>query len=354
MTAGLTPGDAISNYIFSKARILRELGATVNVYADHVAPALAHQAAHSSRYRPRGAAILWYHFSIYSDNVEIARRSPDYKVMDYHGICPPRLFAGQNEHLAFLCQSGIDLLPELSAEFDRFVVHTEYTREQLLNLGVPPERLHKIFYCVDTTQFEGTEDAELAALLDQIEYFLFVGRVVPQKDILASVEFFAEIQRRRPEMVYILVGAREQTPRYQRQIDKLIKKKGLEGRVLFTGQVNNPAVLAALFNRAAFYLSTSEWESFCVPLAESLFFGVPTVVHDVPPLPEVSGPAGIVIDKAAPQTAAAQVLEVLENDGRYAQLSEEAREWAQQYTDAALRRNLVIFLQQIAAEGQKA
>lgn len=351
MTAGLVPGDAISNYIFSKARILRELGATVNVYADHIAPALADMAFQSSRYRPTGEAILWYHYSIYSDNVEIARASPDYKVMDYHGICPPRLFHGQNDHLAFLCQSGIDLLPELPAAFDRFVVHTEYTREQLMELGAPDNRIHKIFYCVDTSHFEGTEDADLAALLEQIEYFLFVGRVVPQKDILASLELFAEVHRHRPEMVYIIVGSREQTARYQKQIDSLIAEKGLQERVLFTGQVNNPAVLAALFNRASFYLATSEWESFCVPLAESLFFGVPTVIHDVPPLPEVSGPAGVVVDKEEPEAAATAVLQVLESNGHYKHLSEEAKVWAQQYTDAALRRNLIDFLGHMAREG---
>jgi glycosyltransferase involved in cell wall biosynthesis len=352
MTAGLAPGDAISNYIFSKARLLRDMGARVNIYADAIHPRLASAASHASLYRPTGEALLWFHFSIYSDNVEIARKSRDYKIMDYHGICPPHLFSGQNEHLRFLCQSGIEILPDFVGNFDQFIVHTEYTRQQLLTLGCPQANVHRIFLPVDTSHFGQGEDETLAVLLRQLDYLLFVGRVVPQKDIVASLEIFAALHQERPDMVFLLVGSREQTPRYQRQLDRLVRQLNLEGRVMFLGQVNDPAQLAALFNNATFYLATSEWESFCVPLAESLFFGVPTVIHDVAPLPEVAGPAGIVVDKQKPADAAARILAVLADADRYTELRETALRWSQQYTDEALARNLAGFLQHIA--GQRA
>src|SRR5690606_24001230 len=104
-------------------------------------------------------------------------------------------------------------------------------------------------------------------------------------------------------------------------------------------------------NHATFYLATSEWESFCVPLAESLFFGVPTVVQDVPPLPEVAGPAAIVVDKARSAEAAQAILAVLDDDAQYQALSEEARRWSCRYTDQALKQNLIHFLKEIAGQG---
>ncbi|MFW5942850.1 MAG: glycosyltransferase family 4 protein [Chloroflexota bacterium] len=351
MTAGLTPGDAISNYMLSKARLLREMGARVDLYADFIHPDLARVAHHSSLYTDTGEAILWYHFSIYADNVQIAMDSHDYKIMDYHGICPPRLYKGQNEHLRFLCQSGIDLLPDFVSYFQRYVVHTEYTRQQLLELGCEAQRVEKIALCVDTSHLGIDEDAALAASLGKLEYLLFVGRVVPQKDILASLAIFAELQRRRPQMAYLIVGSRQHTGRYQRQLQRFVADHNLSSRVMFTGQVNNPALLSALFGNATFYLATSEWESFCVPLAESLFFGVPTVVHDVAPLPEVSGPGGLVVDKHEPRAAAEQILSVLEDEDGYHALSRAAAAWAQQYTDETLRQNLTRFLQQIATDG---
>ncbi|MCL4262177.1 MAG: glycosyltransferase family 4 protein [Anaerolineae bacterium] len=339
MTAGLTPGDAVSNFVLSSGRILREFGVQVYLYADHIAPPLASEARHSRFYPNTGQDFLWFHYSIYADNVELALSSRDVKLLDFHGICPPHLFAGQNEHLAFLCQQGLDVLPTLHNRFDHYVVHSEYSREWLQSLNFPAAHIHKVFYCIDTAQFTG-EDAALAASLSQLEYFLMVGRIVPQKDVLALVAIFSHINQARPNTVLILVGTRQQTGKYQQQIETLIAQKGLQDRVLFTDQVNNPAVLEALFRHARLLFVTSEWESFCVPVAESLYFGTPTAVHHVPPLPEVAGPAGLVFDKADPQAAAAQVLALLADDGRYQQMRQAAAPWAAQYSDAALAENL--------------
>lgn len=344
MTAGLTPGDAVSNYVFSLGRVWRRWGATVNIYADHIAPQLQTLAQPSDTYRPTGQDLLWFHYSIYADNVRAALGSPDWKVMDYHGICPPRLFAGQNAHLEYLCQSGIELLPSLADGFDQYLTHTEYTREELKGLGFPADRLRKIAYCVETGILGAADDADLSARLSKLTYFLLVGRIVPQKDVLALLEIFAHVHRRRPDIVLILVGSRQQTKQYQGQLDAAVAANGLTDRVIFAEQVNNPAVLASLYRHAALLFVTSEWESFCVPIAESLYFGVPAAVHQGPPMPEVAGPGGVVFDKRRPAAAADQVLALLDDRPRYEALKAEAVRWSRQYTDQALERNMLRLL----------
>jgi hypothetical protein len=61
MTAGLTPGDAVSNFVISSGRILRNFGVQVYLYADHVAPSLASEARHSRFYPNNGQEFLWFH-----------------------------------------------------------------------------------------------------------------------------------------------------------------------------------------------------------------------------------------------------------------------------------------------------
>ncbi len=347
MTAGLTPGDAISNNIMSVRRILRRWGVKVRIFADSIAPEFGAIAEPSRFYQNSGQDILWFHYSIYSDNVEIALASNDFKIMNYHGICPPRLFKGQNAHLEFLCQRGIELCPSLHDKFDAYVVHSEYTRNELQNLGFQSDKIYKIPLCVDTSDFMDNADLELSHLLSQLTYFLLVGRIVPQKDVIALVEIFARINQQRPETVLILVGTRQHANKYQQQLDNLIAAKGLTDRVIFTEQVNNPAVLSALYENAKLLFVTSEWESFCVPIAESLFFKVPVVVHDAPPMPEVAGPAGLVIDKNEVETATNTVLALLEDEPRYLELGRMAGEWAQQYTDTALQHNMLKLFSEI-------
>ena len=346
MIAGLTPGDAVSNYVFALARLFRQWGATATVYADHIAPQLQAAAQLSRTYQPTGNDLLWFHYSIWADNVQAALDSPDFKIMDYHGICPPRLFAGQNAHLEYLCQHGLDMLPALAGRFDQYVVHSEDSRRILRENGFPGDLMHKLFYTTDTTKFDAAYDAELAALLAKLEYVLLVGRIVPQKDVGALINIFARLHAARPDMVLILAGTRDQTKSYAAELDRQIAAHGLQDRVLFAGQVNNPGVLGALYQNARLLFVTSEWESFCVPIAESLYFNVPVAVHNQEPMVEVAGPAGIIFDKRRPDEAAAQVLALLDDPARYAAMRDEAGRWARRYNDTALEGNVMRFLKE--------
>jgi len=350
MTATMTPGDAIGNYILSSARIWRKWGARVEIYADYVAPIYGGLVKPTVLYSATGEGLLWYHYSIYADNVEVAINSSDYKVMDFHGVSPPYLFSGQNKHLEYLCQRGTDMIPDLHDIFDACVVHSEYTRHVLTTNGYDETIIHKLPLIVDTPRFEGAEDEELSASLKQLDYLLFVGRIVPQKDILAMLDIFEHVQRQRPNMGLILVGSENNAPAYLTQIHRAIKKKGLGGHVLFTGQVNNTAVLATLLHEAAFLMVTSDWETFCVPVAESMFFGTPPIVHNIPPLPEIAGEGGVVIDKGNVEETAVTILNLLEDKQHYHQLSQAAQIRSAKFTDSALADALQAMLVQISGD----
>ncbi len=341
MTASLTPGDAIGNYMVTSAKIWRRWGARVELYADYVAPAFASIARPAAMYPGSGSGLLWYHYSIYTDNLNIARDSPDLKIMDFHGIAPPRLFSKYNQHLQAACQKGLDLLPEIAGDFDYYAVHSNYTFNELLTNGYDARRLYILPLCVDTDQYGGSADSSMSALLGQIEYFLFVGRIVPQKDILALVEIFAKINGQRPDSRLFLVGGRRLTPDYRRQIDKTVKRLGLSEKVLFTGQINNSALLASLFSNAKLLFVTSEWESFCVPLVEAMYFKTPPVAHMIPPLPEIIEGGGLLIDKNQPAAAADSILNLLADDDAYRSLSRAAGRRAADFTEKSLSRALL-------------
>lgn len=341
MTVSLKPGDAIGNYMLTSARIWQGWGARVRVYGEYVDPSLALVAEPARYYRPTGEGILWYQYSIYDEaNIGRVLESSDYKVLDYHGVSPPHLFSGQNNYLAELCRRGIELLPQMLPVFDAAVAHSAYTMAELQGHGFDGRRLYQLPLCIDTGRFNGV-DPELMESLSKLEYWLFIGRLVPQKDVLALVDIFAHVQRERPRMVLVLVGTPELAESYQRQIQERIRAHGLEDRVLFTGQVNNPAVLAALFQQAQLLLVTSEWESFCVPLVEAMYFGTPAVVHDIPPLPEVLGESGLVVDKRRPEEAAAAILTLLDDGRRYEELVVAARQRSAAFTDMALADTLL-------------
>lgn len=340
----MSPGDAIGNYIISLRRLLLAWGARVEVYADRIAPAYR-WLVRPTLYYPSGACgLLWYHYSIYSENVSLLNEVGCYRLLDYHGISPPQLYAGDNEELAALCRRGQEALPAAAARSDYLVTHSSYTTNELHRLGL--ERICEYPLFVDTAHFEG-EDHDLAPLLDRSQYLLFVGRIVPQKDIDALLEIFAHVLVCFPDHFLVLAGARDLSSHYQLLLADKVRKLRLTGRVLFTGQVNNPSILAAIYRHARLTVVASQWESFCVPVAESLYFATPVAVNDVPPLPEVAGPGGIVFNSRERVEAATKICTLLQDGARYQALREAAQSQARRYSGTALSENVSRLLQKI-------
>jgi glycosyltransferase involved in cell wall biosynthesis len=347
MTAALAPGDAIGNYISTLKRLLTEFGCRVHLYADWISPQFPDPAYPSQLYQSTGRDLLWYHYSIGAANLDCVEHSRDYRLMDFHGVSPPRLFAGYDRYLEQLCREGEQRLPAMRQHFDWCIVHSDYSRQVLLEAGY--QDIEKLPLVVDADRYADGEDAILSVWAAQLEYVLFVGRVVPQKDIRAQLRLLAELREFRPRCVLVVVGSRDLAPAYQQEIDRDLRRLKLEDRVLFTGHVRDPQLLSSLFRHAHFTVVTSEWESFCVPVVESMYFGVPVVAHAVPPVPEVMDGGGIVIDKHDPSAAATQIEALWTSPERYAQLRAAARARARYFTSEVLRHELLAMFQRVFA-----
>ncbi len=338
MTPVLTTGDAIGNYIVTLQRAFRKLGVRVHLYADHLDPAFKVLARPTSAYRPTGEDILYFHYSIWSDNFAVLNTSTDFKILDYHGVTPPHLAADFDPGIAKLCQMGIDALPRYAKVFDWCIYHAESGRSDLAQAGYT--RFSKVRLPVDASFFGREEDHLLSEMLGCLDYVLFVGRIVPQKDILAIVRMFSELHKQRPTAFLLLVGGQDVLPGYVQQLRDEIERLGLADCVFMTDKISNGAMLTSLYRHAKFLISVSEWESFCVPAAEAMSVGVPVINAGGIPLPENVGDAGVLIDKTDPVSAARIVNEVWNDPATYARLQESALRRSNWFTDAALLENL--------------
>ncbi len=344
MTAALAPGDAIGNYILALARLLRGWGCEVQLYTDHLNPRYPLGHRHSGAYRPDGGGILWLHYSIYSECVRWAGVSHDYTILDYHGVCPPQLFHGYDAEMERLCARGVELLPALAEHIDLAIGHTDYIVGQLRDMGY--RFIRKLPLVVDTGRFTGAGDPAWERLLSQVEYMLFVGRVVPQKSLRLAIEVLAALRRRRPGVKLFVVGGRH-LPGYAAELADLVGRLGLDEDVIFTGPIVEPHTLTSFLRNARFYLCLSEWESFCVPIVESLHFGVPVLGRELPPIPETMGPGGVPLSGDA-AAMAAQIAAAWDDQPGYEALRRAGRAHAEQFTDLALRAELLALLRELA------
>lgn len=342
MTATLAPGDAIGNYILTLRRILSKLGYAGDIFADHAHPALGHLWKPSSEYHPSGHDVLWFHYSIGADNFRYLQNNPDRLVMDFHGVTPPHLIDGDDGTLARRAQEAIDALPTYRHRFHLCVAHSDYTCDELRAQGY--RQVEKVPLIVDTERFNGGEDKGLSRLLARLDYALFVGRIVPQKGVVDIVKTFAALKRLRPHMKLFLVGDTGVLPGYARQVEALVRDLGLMSEVVFTGPIPQADMLTSLYRHAAITLILSTWETFCLPAVESLYFGTPVVYPDIPPLREVVGEAGLIVQRERYTETAQAIHALLEDEGGYKQLQAIGRARAAQFTPPALEGRLRLIL----------
>lgn len=344
MTAALGQGDAIGNYIHSLTTILRAWGNTVHLYTDHPNPLYPLSHMHTSAYQPTGRDLLWMHYSIYSDNIRWVRESPDFTILDSQNVCPAWLFHGYDDHMEELCRRGEEALTPLAPSVDLAVVHTDYVRDDLTRRGFPTIR--KLPMIVDTERFTGVGSETWEPLLSKLDYILFVGRIVPQKDLKRALHVFAALHRRRPHLKFFLVGGKH-LPQYAAELEHLADHLGIADAIIFTGPIAEPDILTSFYRHARFYLCLSAWESFCVPLAESLFFGTPILGNDVPPVPETMGPGGIILH-GTPEDMAEHIDALWDDTPRYHALQRAGYAHAANFTDASLRAALLDIFRELA------
>jgi len=336
MTATLVAGDAIGNYIPMIVRACQPRH-DVAVFADRGAP--DQQFLPSYAYVPTSSDILWFHYSIWSENfVCLRQRGPDFKIMDFHGVCPPELFSEDERELKRLAARALRVLPRYRDVFDLCLVHSSYSEQVLRAAGY--ERIVKAPLAIGRTLAEADEHPFLASRLSRLEFLLFVGRVVAQKDILGAIELYSKVRRRRPQVKMWIIGDRAASPQYQRQIAELVRRLGVERDVGFTGRLADPTLLKPFCKYARLLVMLSRWESFCVPVVEAMAFGVPTVTSELSCVPEVMGDTGLVIDRQNLEGAADEIAELLGDGERYTELRGRCLERAELFTEARMVETL--------------
>jgi len=131
---------------------------------------------------------------------------------------------------------------------------------------------------------------ELLAEAADPDGFLFVGSRAPYKNFSGALEALARAASVSPGMRLTVVG-----PSPDNRESALISDLGLEGRVVFAGQVDD-AALVRLYRTSLGLIYPSLYEGFGLPPLEAMAAGTVAIVSNSSSLPEVVGDAGILFD----------------------------------------------------------
>ncbi len=154
-------------------------------------------------------------------------------------------------------------------------------------VGIPNERMHTVYTCIDERFSSVVNDKQVQAFQERQKlksgYLLYLGTLEPRKNILAIIDAYAQLRKNHHiQEKLVLAGGKGWL--YDTIFEK-VQQLGLVEDVVFPGFVADSEQIL-WYHAASAFVYPSLYEGFGIPVTEALACGVPVVTSDVSSLPE--------------------------------------------------------------------
>jgi glycosyltransferase involved in cell wall biosynthesis len=196
------------------------------------------------------------------------------------------------------------------------IADSQATKNDLIDFyGANPDQISVVYLGRDETLAPVTDPQVIAAAKVKYniagDYFLYLGTLQPRKNLVRLVEAFHSAVDSLPNESLKLVIAGRQGWLYA-DIFERVRQLGLTDRILLPGfisETDKPALLSG----ALAYVYPSLYEGFGLPVLEAMACGAPVLTSNVSSLPEVAGPAALLVDPQETGQIAAGMVQLATN-----------------------------------------
>ncbi len=352
LSLNLVGRDAVGVCILEQMRFFRRRGDNVRIYTVHrpdgvpadienlTTVTTQNNLINGGEDHFRLSDLYIYHYPsrhALMDSIKVIERGA--VVFYYHNVTPPELWSSpvSREELV----TGVEGV-SLVHYADLAVAASPFSRDDLVQCGYDPERIHLLPYAVSQDRFSpGPKDPALVRRygLEAKRVLLFVGRMASNKRIDLLIEALPRVRARVPNVVLMMVGDADSSEPY-RQVSEQARRRasdlGVGDAVIFTGVVDVPPY----YRLADVYVTASLHEGFGVPLIEAMASGVPVVASRAAAHPWVVGDAGILCEPEDPVSVADSVIRLLRDDQAYGDLVQRGLRRARSFSTEAYEAGL--------------
>lgn len=210
------------------------------------------------------------------------------------------------------------LLP-LALKSDRFVATSQAIAQELMDAGVPAERITQVPNGVETDSIPARERYDLHNTV----HLIFVGRLHEQKGLDVLLAAFQQIVRQYPDLNLRLQLLGDGPLR--ESLKELSQALGISRKVEFVGMTDH---VFKYLGDADIFVLPSRAEGLSNALLEAMTCGLPVVVSNIPANLNVTehGQNGLVFTAGDPNSLASAVESLLEQPELRARLGKSARQ----------------------------
>jgi glycosyltransferase involved in cell wall biosynthesis len=232
------------------------------------------------------------------------------------------------------------LVPAVLRRARMVVAVSEATRRRVIDAyGLSPARVRTVLNGFDVERFspEGPAFGDCA-----LPYVLFVGNLLPHKNLPRLVQAFAAAAASSPARLVVVGGGR---PRAVAQLRALAERAGA------TVEIRSfvpPPELAPLLRGARALVLPSLAEGFGLPAVEAMACGTPVIVSNVSALPEVVGDAALLVDPLDVTALGEAIARVLSDDRLRKELGARGLERAARFSWSRCAAELLTVVREVA------
>ena len=195
------------------------------------------------------------------------------------------------------------------ANANRIIAISASTREDIIRtFKVDPERIEVIHQSCDVQFSEPIKqvkvDEAVSLLSLPSEFFLYVGSIVPRKNLLKLVEALPLIPEDKRQPLLVMGSGRK----YMGRVVKYLEKNKLGEWVHFLGDVPFD-LFPAIYSKATALVYPSLYEGWGLPVVEALSVGIPVITSNTSSMPEAGGNVSRYVDPQSSEEIAEAMIE---------------------------------------------
>lgn len=242
-------------------------------------------------------------------------------------------------------RSSYNHLLNMLRHMDHLLAISENTRQDLIHIGIPPERVTNIGFGRDDSYFP-LSNPPIDDLADRIsidkKFILAFTAGDPRKNAERLVHSFGKVLRDDPldvELVFV-----NDTPEQTKsQLRSIANQYGVAKKIRFTGRLSKNQLLR-LYNRATFLALPTLYEGLGLPAVEAMQCGLPVLTSNSSSMPEVVGDAGILVNPLDVQSISNGIRALLTNEPLRSELRQRGLERMEQFRwDSVAERTVNVY-----------
>ncbi|MBF0236244.1 MAG: glycosyltransferase family 4 protein [SAR324 cluster bacterium] len=236
---------------------------------------------------------------------------------------------------------------------DKVIANSEYTRNLLVQQGVPLDKIQIVNPGISEVFFEKLTMPHETLKRYQLEHkkvLLSVGRLTPRKGHLKVLQALPKILLEHPDLCYVIAGTGDE----QTVLANYVKKNQLSNHVIFTGSVTEEELRAWYQACDIFVLANRELshdvEGFGMVFLEAGAAGKPVIGGKTGGAVEAVQDAitGFLVDTEMPDQIAEKIVFLFNSPQQRQEMGMNGRKWAKKFLWTKQIQKLELSLSQVA------